>query len=172
MEPADPASVDDAMERRLRRIVRLVFYPVVIALIAFVWQHRQASVDAKPFNGVAWADAGGHVAALTVDGRLVSFDADLTYYCPGHPSIRWRWPAERVVAHLTQHGTSATGTEGPGTFAWDGGWNGVTVTTIRATIGAEISGKLWGQIDLAAEGYPSSRRVCRSSVVAFTLHPR
>jgi hypothetical protein len=94
---------------RLVWVVRLVFYPTAIALIAFAWRERRA--DADPNGGGAWSPArvGSHLAtysgrtsqgepitASVSNGRLVAFDTHLRCTVPSAPRLapmRLRWGA-------------------------------------------------------------------------------
>jgi hypothetical protein len=78
-----------APHRRLEWLVRLVFYPAAIALIALAWHERQASADddgARPavrvIELVGGTSQGLGVVAHVAGRRPTTLRADLDFACP------------------------------------------------------------------------------------------
>src|SRR4030088_2942225 len=119
MEPVGPANGNAATERRLRWVVRLVFYPVSIALVVVAWHQHQAGAAGTgdtPIPAVigdGTTDLGGHMEAATVGGQLMYFDADLWYECPDDRPYHWRWRSRTADSHFVQLGDAVRGQEGP-----------------------------------------------------------
>jgi hypothetical protein len=118
------------------------------------------------------------MAARTVNGRLVYFDADLLYVCPDQPTIRWRWrPGTRDVPSFAQHGTAVHGQMGPRSITSSNTHQYGTVTTrIHATMGDHPRGTLSGEMVLFSlspgSRRPSTRVSCTTGPLPFTLRTR
>jgi hypothetical protein len=104
--------------RRARRMgiaIRLVLYPMALALIVVAWQHYHGgSSNAEPVHVVRWSGVTGQgevISATTADGRLITFDTTVLARCSDGARFRFRWtPGQsRFVQHGQDlHGRSET----------------------------------------------------------------
>jgi hypothetical protein len=184
MEPAESERSDPGGGHLRVWLVRLVLYPLAIVLIAAVWHQRSAdrSGDA-PAPVVApptarWTGAtsgGGAIAARTVAGRLVYFDAFLTYRCAGRAPIRIRWlPGPSDVFALKQGGEAVGGQVGPGRVGLGPNHTFWMVTIrIRGRMGRYPRGTLWGTMVTVPWTHPRprtwTRASCRTGPVRYVL---
>jgi hypothetical protein len=166
--------MDDAPDRRAERLarrvrfaVRLVFYPLALALIVVAWQRYHG--DAASGHGTEIAgwqgttSQGERIGATTGDARLVYLDTHLRERCSDGSSFSFHWvPGEArfVQRGADVHGrTSVAGRSTSGELIeWD--------NQLWARLGDHPRGSLRAQ--LVFPNRPGGVR-CDSGPVSFAL---
>lgn len=172
-----------APNRRLEWIVRLVFYPAAIALIALAWHERQASADdgggGKVVRLVGRTSQGEVMTGELRDGRPDRFAVRVRYHCPSgstqpdyvHNDVHGlrdpdRVDGDRVRTRVDDFAQRELrpGWSGTYTIHTDGRF---TATSWRGTVTA---------VDDYIYNYPHGARTfaltCRSGTVRFVLRRR
>jgi hypothetical protein len=173
--------------RRLEWIVRLVFYPAAITLIALAWHERQASADdgGQPVTAPApWrvtrtfytgsTGQGMEMTGQTVDGRPGELSMALRFTCRPWVGDVWatyvRQSADRprdlassFALRLRHYGIATT---------WPSGWRGTTDLAVdldATSSGAGLRGRMSADLRLVS---PIGRRArCHTGPVTFALRP-
>jgi hypothetical protein len=95
--------------RRARNAVRLVVYPVLLAILAFAWHHRGPAGD--PTAGVKWTGTtsqGRDISALiNRDGVLMSMDTHVVERCNDGSTVNEHWYPDQK--RFVQHGDHVQG---------------------------------------------------------------
>ncbi|MCW2982490.1 MAG: hypothetical protein JWR63_60 [Conexibacter sp.] len=169
--------------RRAVWALRLVLYPVVVALLAVAWHQRQADAGAEAgvhavtvpasvgFGGAT--DRNGLTTAVVRHGRLLRFRSWYRLTCGQGPRSTlvggWFWIGQTAFA---------VGRDGRTTAAWPAGtpfrWDGVPRATASLRFAARVTPtSLRGSFSVAVDRHRRRGAApCRSGTVRFALTPR
>jgi hypothetical protein len=159
--------------RRLVWIVRLVFYPVAIGLIALAWSQRH--VEADRGRGPALSQLvgvgvrpGSLPFANLVDGRPVELHLPVSFRCsPDVGDVRADYTQRPGAADLVA-GRLRLRTRGIET-TWPSGWTGRTDLDVDARASAtSLTGTVRARLKLDAGGRAAT---CASGAVPLRLSP-
>jgi hypothetical protein len=159
---------DPTVDRRLRWTVRLVLYPIAIALIAVAWHQRHASAEAPtrplvPTPPTWWegrTTQGRLVAAERIGSTVIRLKIMMVYRCEiGHAELWSLFGA----ASFRHHGPAATA-DFRNAGIYGGDLRGTMTSTVRTDAGAQIRGAATG-----AAAVHGPRRRCATGPVAFRL---
>lgn len=169
--------------RRAVWIVRLVFYPLAIGLIALAWHQRQAGADdvapardALPQLGGLTAEGEAVSARLTRDGEPFALNLPVHFRCtPRGIADNDFW-----VTYWSQRADGAHDRVGGGRLVlhhrgiattWDDGWSGTSDLDVDARYaGTRLTGTIRARLRLRVQG--AARARCVTDAVAFSMTPR
>jgi hypothetical protein len=167
--------MDEAVERenerrarRIRLVVRLVFYPMALGLIVLAWQQYHGDVSrGHVFRMGHWSGVtsqGQEIRARTADEFVAFLSTQVLEPCSNGAvfTVRWRAGQHRFV----QHGDDLRGrATGPGRD--DSGRLGEYDTQLWGHMGAHPRGTIRGRVTWrATDGLVS----CDSGPVTYELH--
>lgn len=169
-------SEQDVPSRRQVWIVRLVFYPLAIGLIAIAWHQRQARAGedgaARPVVRAVLSGTAGidRATADLADGRLRDLRLPLHFRCVPELGDVWAVFQRFEVAP----GGDAGGDDGrvrarvtQGDTTWPSGWFGVADVAVDGRLrDGRLRGTASGRLTLDANGV---RAECRAAAVPVAL---